>query len=154
MIGLSFVEVMQGTLHLDGERFDRPFGFKLDVAAPDVTKIVTSTAVGQAAGRLTADGFASDVPATGRLEMSPIKNRTLRYVLDFTSDDGRRCTFDGHKTIRWLSAISSWTTLPGDVADEHGKHVADAVLRFSLRRDLGALLKSSRLPRAKAPSTA
>lgn len=152
MIGFNFVEVMEGTAVLGDDRFDRPFRFQVDVEAPDLAGF-TTTAVGQAHGRLTIDGFASAVEASGRLELSPFKGRTIRYVLAFSADDRGRYTFDGHKTIRWARPYVSWTTLPGELTDAGGRRVGTALMRFSMRRHLGGLLRSIRLPR-RAPTPA
>ena len=57
---------------------------------------------------------------------------------------------DGSKTTTWRRHIVGWTTLPGKVYDADGKVWGDALLRFSLARDLRKLLRSFTVgPRAE-----
>ncbi len=147
-IGFGFDEIMEGTIQKTGEKFDRPMRFRVKVHTPN---LIARVAVCDAAGTLRLDGLAKDVAATGRLELSPIFERRIRYVLDFTGDDGKRYRFDGQKTIskRALDYLKSWTTLPGEVTDEEGKVYGRGVLRFSLRKHLRGLLRSMRLTRSQ-----
>jgi len=147
-IGFAFDEIMEGTIQKTGERFDRPFRFRVKVRTPNV---IARVAMCDAEGTLRLDGLAKDVPAKGRLELSPIFERRIRYVLDFTGDDGKRYRFDGSKTLgsgrRPLAYLDSWTTLPGEVTDEQGGVYGRGVLRFSMRKHLRGLLTSMRLGR-------
>jgi hypothetical protein len=144
-LGFAFHEVMEGSIERVGERFDRPFRFEVDVKTP---KLVARVAMCDAEGFVRIDGLAKHADATGHLEMSPVIERRIRYVLDFTGDDGRRYRFDGSKSIARtlgspLTLLRSWTTLPGEVRDvDTGALWGRAVLRFHLRRDLRALVKS------------
>jgi hypothetical protein len=148
LLGFYFREKMAGTVVHAGERFDRPFRFDVDVRAPSVLGFA-STAVGDAEGTLTIDGFAKNVPARGRLEISPLLRHTIRYVLDFAADDGQKYRFDGSKDTSVRRHLVGWTTLPGKVYDSEGNVWGEAFLRFSLRRDLRKLLRSVRVgPRA------
>jgi len=148
MIGFYFREIMEGTAQREGERFDRPFRFELDVTAPSVLGFAT-TAVGEAVGTVTLDGLAKDARATGRLELSPLLHQRIRYVLDFRGSDGKDYRFDGSKTTTVRRHIVGWTTLPGAVYDDHGAVWGKANLRFSLRRDLRRLLRSIELFRGR-----
>jgi hypothetical protein len=148
LLGFYFREKMAGVVQRAGERFDRPFRFELDVHAPSVLGLAT-TAVGACTGTVRIDGLAKDVPATGRLELSPVAKKTIRYVLDFTGDDGKKYSFDGSKHTTWRRHVVGWTTLPGKVYDADGNVWGDALLRFSLARDLRKLLGSVKVgPRA------
>ena len=144
-LGFSFHEVMEGSIERVGERFDRPFRFEVDVATP---KLIARVAMCEATGWVRIDGLAKRADARGRLEMSPVIERRIRYVLDFTGDDGKRYQFDGSKSIRSyfgspLALLESWTTLPGEVRDiDTGELWGRALLRFHLRRDLRALVSS------------
>jgi hypothetical protein len=152
LLGFYFREKMDGTVVHAGERFDRPFRFDVDVRAPSVLGFAT-TAVGVADGTLTIDGLAKKVPARGRLEISPLLHHSIRYVLDFTADDGKKYRFDGSKDTSVRRHVVGWTTLPGKVFDADGEVWGEAVLRFSLRRDLQKLLRSVRVgPRAEHPA--
>ena len=152
LLGFYFREKMEGTVTRTGERFDRPFRFDLDVRAPSLLGFA-STAVGEAEGTVRIDGLAKDVPARGRLELSPLRHHSIRYVFDFTADDGKKYRFDGSKDTRARRHVVGWTTLPGKVYDADGNVWGEAVLRFSLRRDLRKLLRSVRVgPRAQQPA--
>jgi hypothetical protein len=153
MIGFSFDEVMEGSVQRDDERFDRPFRFELRVRAPNVLGFA-GTAVGEATGHARLDGLAKEAPARGRIELSPFRGRRIRYVFDFRGDDGATYTFDGHKTIGGAAFQRGWTTLPGEVRRADGSVWARAVLRFSLRHQLAALLKSFRLNPHATPAHA
>jgi hypothetical protein len=144
MIGFYFREVMEGTAQREGERFDRPFRFELDVTAPSIFGFVT-TAVGEAHGTLRLDGLAKDVPAKGRMEISPIHRSTIRYVIDFKGDDGKAYRFDGSKTTTVRRHLIGWTTLPGVVYDDTGAVWGKALLRFSIPRELLPLARSIKL---------
>jgi hypothetical protein len=146
MLGFSFHEVMEGTLQRDGETFDRPFRFELEIKAPSVIGFLTSV-TGQAVGRAQVTGLAKDTEAVGRMELSPFAKREIRYEFELTGDDGKKYRFDGRKSINWLKALQTWTTLPGLVYDEANNIYGSAVLRFSMRNHLPALLKSIRFTR-------
>jgi hypothetical protein len=147
MIGFGFHEVMEGSIERVGERFDRPFRFEVAVSTP---KLIARVAMCDAEGWLRIDGLAKNAAAKGRLEMSPLIERRIRYVLDFTGDDGKRYQFDGSKKIARFGALphkllKSWTTLPGTVTAEDGELWGRAVLRFHIGRDLKQLVSSMRI---------
>ena len=141
LLGFYFREKMEGTVQRSGERFDRPFRFEFDVHAPTILGFAT-TAVGQCTGTVRIDGLAKNVPSTGRIELSPLAKQTVRYVFDFTGDDGKKYRFDGSKRVTVRRGLVGWTTLPGHVYDADGNVWGDALLRFSLRRDLRKLMRS------------
>jgi hypothetical protein len=144
MVGFGFHEIMEGSIERTGERFDRPFRFEVEVSTP---KLIARVAMCDAQGTLRIDGLAKNAHATGRLELSPLVERRIRYVLDFTGDDGERYQFDGSKRIARFGALphtllKSWTTLPGVVTDSRSAVWGRALLHFHLRRDLRGLLSS------------
>ena len=147
MIGFGFHEIMEGSVERVGERFDRPFRFEVEVSTP---KLIARVAMCDAEGHLRIDGLAKNARATGRLEMSPVIERRIRYVLDFTGDDGKRYQFDGSKRIARVGALpgkllESWTTLPGLVTEDSGALWGRALLRFHVQRDLKQLVGSMRV---------
>jgi hypothetical protein len=149
MIGFGFHEIMEGSIERVGERFDRPFRFEVDVSTP---KLIARVAMCDAEGVLRIDGLAKNAHAVGRLEMSPLVEHRIRYVLDFTGDDGERYQFDGSKTgLRGFGPklFKNWTTLPGAVTDENGSVWGRALLRFHMRRDLKQLVSSMWVKTAK-----
>ncbi len=147
MLGFAFHEVMEGTAERLGERFDRPFRFEVEVSTP---KLIARVAMCDAEGVLRLDGLSKNARATGRLELSPLIERRIRYVLDFDGDDGKRYRFDGQKTIAPpLSSprrlFKSWTTLPGEIT-QGGELWGHALLRFHVMRDMRELAMSVRVP--------
>jgi len=152
LLGFYFREKMEGTVQRKGERFDREFRFDLDVQAPSLLGFAT-TAVGTCDGTLHLAGVARSVRATGRIEISPLLHKTVRYVLDFVGDDGKAYRFDGSKRVTLRRHLVGWTTLPGQVFESDGALWGDALLRFSLRRELRPLLRSFTVgPRALRPA--
>jgi hypothetical protein len=141
-----FHEVMEGVLQKPGERFDRAFRFELDIDVPRAERAAWGVAVGRAVGRVWIDGYAKGTPAEGIFELSPIRERKLRYAFDFDID-GQKHRFDGHKTLTLRRFVHGWTTLPGKVFGPSGEEFASALLRFHLRRDLIDLVRSFRLRR-------
>ncbi len=147
MIGFGFHEIMEGSIERVGERFDRPFRFEVEVSTP---KLIARVAMCDAEGFLRIDGLAKNAKATGRLEMSPLIERRIRYVLDFDGEDGKRYQFDGSKRIARIGALphkllKSWTTLPGTVVSSDGELWGRALLRFHMQRDLRQLVTSMRI---------
>lgn len=147
MLGFTFHEVMEGTLQRDGEKFDRPFRFELDVRAPSVVGLVKSV-TGEAIGRAHVTGLAKDAPAIGHMDISPFDKKEIRYEFEMVGDDGKTYRFDGRKSINWLRVLTTWTTLPGLVYDEKNNIYGTALLRFSLKNHLRPFLRSLRLTRA------
>jgi hypothetical protein len=153
LLGFYFRERMEGTVQRLDERFHRPFVFELDVRAPNVLGFAT-TAVGEAVGHVRIDGLAKHAPARGSLELSPVHHHRIRYVFEFTADDGKKYRFDGQKRTTLRRHLVGWTTLPGKVYDAEGHVWGDAVLRFSLRRQLRDLVRSFRVgPKAEDAGT-
>lgn len=148
-LGFSFHERMKGTARRPGEERPRAFDFDLDVRAPSLLGFVT-TAIGLAHGTLRLEGLATDVPAHGHMEISPLHRHVIRYVLEFQADDGRTYRFDGQKDTSTHRRLLGWTTLPGQILDDHGQVWGDALLRFSLRRELAKLLWSFKVGRRVA----
>jgi hypothetical protein len=144
MLGFGFHEIMEGHVQRDGENFDRPMRFEFDVQAPSVLAMLR-TAVGEAIGHVRIDGLAKHAEARGTLSLSPLAEQRIRYAFDFTGDDGRPYRFEGIKVTTARRHLRGWTTLPGKVIAQDGSVWGRAVLRFSMRRDFGGLVRSVRL---------
>jgi hypothetical protein len=157
-----FQEIMTGQARLADE--DKPRPAVLELAA-DVPRLllpwddVEATLV----GRVRIEGWADDPGASGTLRIAPMTARRIRYLLDFTTVDGRRMHLDGWKSVSLARPIGSMTTLPATVLDDRGDLMAEAQLRFDLRHALGPMIASFRLkpdarraaeraPRAYLPS--
>jgi hypothetical protein len=143
-----FAEVMEGTFAKKGERHLRPFCFELNVKVPlslPLMRLWTVQVVGDATGVVYIDGFAEEVPTSGKLEISPLYKRRIHYALSFVADDGNNYLFDGTKLINWLKPISTLTTLPGTVTNDAKDTVGSGLLHFSLIKHLPGLVRSLRL---------
>jgi hypothetical protein len=144
-VGFGFDERMSGTYRglrpglTDGEiRID--FCVRCDDLPAGILDVV-----GGMEGTVTMDGVARDAAATGAIAISPLWKRRIRYTFSFAGDDGLRYEFDGQKTLRPFAPLRSWTTLEGKVREDgSGDVVADAVLRFHLRREIVPFLLSFR----------
>jgi hypothetical protein len=133
--GFCFDETMTGTM----ERVDRPgepvpFTFTVHAHAASTLRHLRD---GKATltGIVEAPGLAASAPAEGTVTLRPVIARVVKYELAFTGDDGKRYRFTGQKDIRWLDALRTWTTLPGEISDEAGRLVARCQTRFDYRSD-------------------
>ncbi|MHB1711075.1 MAG: hypothetical protein ACYCV7_06700 [Acidimicrobiales bacterium] len=148
---LRFAETMTGTWRRTGEDVDRPMHF--DVRAETTSPLSPfGTVLGTLDGTLSAGGLAGEAAVTGTIEVSPIEQRRIRYILDLIGDDGRQYRFDGWKSISWLRLLPTWTTLPGTIYDGTGAVVGTATLRFALRHT-PALVASARIRRPPGGGT-
>ena len=94
-------------------------------------------------GTMTRTGSTQEVPFTfsvhveceGTMTLRPVRGRIVRYELSFRGDDGKSYRFAGQKDIRWLDALRTWTTLPGEITDANGKLVARCDTRFDYKSD-------------------
>lgn len=143
--GVRFHEVMAGTYCLTaGQTEPKHFSFDFQIVSPGINGWVMDF-TGEAKGKVYLDGFADGMDGEGSLDLRPFTKSKIRYEFTFKGNDGKTYRFDGTKTIRWLSLIKSWTTLPGKVYDAENKEVADATAYFDLKKDLLGLLASIRL---------
>jgi len=118
-----------------------PFVFEIDASATRIERFVRKPVM-KVKGTLFMEGMAQDVPVEGTLEIPLITRRKIIYDLAFSARDGKRYTFTGEKNVRPLAILQTMTTLPGKVLDEQGNEVADAQLRFNVRRDLLPMVRS------------
>lgn len=147
--GLRFVEAMAGTWRRRGEDVERPIAFEAVVTFPSVPNPL-GTARGELRGVLRAADLARASRAVGSIELSPVRERALRYRLDLTGDDGRPYRVEGRKSIDWLRPVPTWTTMPATIADGAGTVVGTATLRFA-KGDVPALIMSMR-PAGRHPA--
>jgi len=144
MSGFEFYETMVGSFRLHGEAHDRPMSFTLRCRSPRWFKFLARPEV-EIEGEVDAEGFADHRYLRGTLGMDPIRTRTLPYAFRFTGNDGAAYAFAGKKTLHAMSMVESMTVLPGAILDAAGAPVAEALLRFDLRSDLGRFLRSFKL---------
>ena len=150
-MGFGFTERMGGPFHAVASGLvDGKLDFNFEVDCPTLRQ-TDGAFVGTARGTVTMTGLADNAPAEGTLELAPFSKGTIRYLFTFTGTDGKPYRFDGHKTINWLHAAKTWTTLPAQVMEAgSGKAVAEVTARFNLKTDFWKLLGSFR--RARKPA--
>jgi len=87
-------------------------------------------------------------PLAGTLGMDVLLTQRIPYDFTFTGDDGAAYRFTGEKKVRVTALLETMSRLPAALLDEAGETVAEAELRFDLRGDLVAFLRSFELTRA------
>ena len=150
MIGFGFDEEMDGAITFDGERFDRLLRFTLSITGRHIHRMAT-TAELSAVGVIHIDGFAESAPAVGTFSVSPFINRLVVYRLEFLSDEGAPCRFEGRKYIDYRRPLRTWTTLYATLADEQRRRARqrDHVVSLS-RRPHDARRQLRTTPRRRA----
>jgi hypothetical protein len=158
MAGFEFSETMAGSFRLAGEPLDRAMSFTLRARSFTWASFLRRPEVA-IEGEIDAEGFADHRYLQGTLGMDPLgvlqtlgaapadfpRGRVLPYAFRFTANDRAPYSFAGKKTLHLGSLVESMTVLPGAILDAGGKRVAEALLRFDLRSDLGRFLRSFRL---------
>jgi len=145
MSGFEFRETMAGSFHLLSDPEDeRPMSFTIRARARSMLSFLRRPEV-EIDGEVDAEGFADHRRLAGTLGLDVIRTGTLPYAFRFTTNDGKRCTFSGQKTITARELAHSMTVLPGSLLDERGTEIGRALLRFDLRSDLMKFIASFRL---------
>jgi hypothetical protein len=144
MAGFEFYETMAGSFRLLGEPQDRAMSFTIRARSFTWRSFLKRPEV-EIEGEIDAEGFADHRYLRGTLGMDPLRTRTLPYSFRFTANDGASYSFTGTKIIHAGRLVESMTVLPGKILDASGKSVADALLRFDLKSDLGRFLRSFKL---------
>ena len=148
-LGVAFNENMYGTYRrLDNGAGEQPFVFHVDALSTDLFQTLRDGRV-QTSGFVEAPGLATHSSIRGFMIIKPAIRRIVRYEFDFTADDGQLLHFAGEKTIRHLSPMRTWTTLPGSIHDASGREIAHCVTRFRVE-ELGTFLRTFRLQRPSA----
>lgn len=147
MIGLEFRETMAGSYHLASAPAEElPMSFTIRARSRGLGGFLRRP-VTEIEGEVDAEGLADHRYLRGSLELDVLRTGTLVYDFRFTANDGRRCAFEGKKTLRPSDLLESMTVLPGRIVVEGGEEIGEALLRFDLRSDLLRFLRSFRLVR-------
>ncbi|HVY47394.1 MAG TPA: hypothetical protein VHB21_16010 [Minicystis sp.] len=143
MTGFEFAETMAGSFRLlEGAPEERAISFTVRARSRSWLDFARRREV-DIEGEIDADGFADHEHLRGTLEMDMLFKRRLSYAFTFRGNDGARYAFAGEKILRPPLA-EAMTVLPGAIRDAAGRVVAEALLRFDLRSDLGRFLRSFR----------
>ena len=139
-LGLSFREMMAGSMRIDG--VERPMRFDFNVRGRGL--VLLFHWLGTMAGTVSIADFVSEAEATGELETAPIRG-WMKYRFSFRGPTGEHLRFDGRKRIRFL--FFGWTTLRGMLLNEEGDEVGRGVLYFRYTRHFIPMLISIRAKR-------
>jgi hypothetical protein len=99
-------------------------------------------------GTIDVEGLATRRPLVGTLGLDVLFTHRIPYDFAFTGDDGATYRFTGEKTVRVTALLETMSRLPAVLLDERGATIAEAELRFDMRGDLVAFLRSFALTRA------
>lgn len=144
MAGFEFHETMAGSFRLLDESHDRPMSFTIRARSSTWASFLRQPEV-DIEGEIDAEGFADHRYLRGTLGMDPLRTGVLPYAFRFAANDGAEHAFAGRKTLHAGRLVESMTVLPGAILDAGGKRVAEALLRFDARTDLGRFLRSFKL---------
>lgn len=143
--GFSFRETMRGSYWLlDAPTDERAIQITLRARADDVTRFARDK-TWQLRGTIDAERLATRSDIDGTLVFKLIDERRLPYRFRFRGDDGQFYELAGQKEWLGVAPIESLTTLPASLYDDAGAEMARATLRFDMRSDWAAWLKSFRV---------
>jgi hypothetical protein len=149
--GLALREPMSGSYFLlRTPTREQALSATIDIHTEDLTEALRQKAF-RVGGTIDAEGLATGRPLKGSVAWSLLRQGRLVYRLEFPGDDGRRYEMTGQKEWSGLSPIHSLTLLPASLYDESAEEIGRATLRFDLRADGAAFLKSFRLHFGRGP---
>jgi hypothetical protein len=145
LLGFTFRETMRGSYHLLAEPLvERAIEFTIDAKVDGMRRFLRDRTA-RIAGTVSVEGFAAPTPLTGTLGLKLLDERRLPYDFRFRADDGHDYRFHGQKDVTMIGLHDTMTTLPASFYDAGGAEIGRAVLRFDLRSDWRAFLRSWRL---------
>jgi hypothetical protein len=143
--GLSYRETMSGNYwRLDAPTDERAIAFTIEVYARNLVEFARNK-TWRVTGTIDAESLASGRQLEGTLSFKLLSERRMPYRLSFVGDDGHRYELRGQREWSGLAPIDSMTILPASLFDNRGEEVARVTLRFDLRADWMAWMKSFRL---------
>ncbi len=143
-LGFRFRETMSGSYLLDADPdHERAMSFSIGVRVHSLARFVVDRRA-EIQGEVYLEGFAAHRALRGTLVIDPLIGKKLVYEFGFTGDDGKSYRFVGQKDVEHLRPLHTMTMLPGELADDVGRRVGSARLRFDARSDLPKFLRSFR----------
>lgn len=141
-LGFVFRETMSGSYRLaSAPDHERAMSFTIGARAYDLRRYLRDRTV-EIQGEVDLEGFADHRPMRGTMLLDPLLGKRVRYVFEFEANDGKKCSFDGEKSVDFLRFFDTMTTLPGELRDAAGRTIGTAKLRFDARSDLPKFLRS------------
>src|SRR4051812_43082899 len=126
--GFEFRETMSGSYHLDdAPGRERAMSFTIRARVHSLARFLRDR-LANIEGEVDLEGFADHRAMRGTLEIDPLLGKKLVYTFRFESDDGRKCSFVGQKTVEFHRFLDTMTNLPGDIVDDAGKRLGTARL--------------------------
>jgi len=142
--GLSYRETLSGTYwRLNAPTDERTIALTIEAYARSVVELAQNKTL-QISGVIDAEQLASRSRLEGTISYR-LSERRIPYRLSFVGDDGHRYELSGQREWSGLYPIGSMTILPASLHDRSGDEIGRATLRFDVRADLAALLRSLRL---------
>lgn len=146
--GFELAESFSGSYYRLDEPFrDHGMRISLRLGVSGLRRFLRERKV-EATGTLYAEQLAArepdGVPLRGTLTMRLFDEKRIPYDLSFEADDGRTVRLRGQRDFFVHDAVDSLTILPASLYDDTGLEMGRAMLRFDLKTDLGALVKSFR----------
>jgi hypothetical protein len=149
--GLALREPMSGSYFLlSAPTQEHPLSAAVEIHTDDLTEALREKAF-RVGGTIDAEGLATHQPLTGTVAWRLLRQGRLVYRLGFQGDDGRHYEMTGQKEWSGLSPIHSLTLLPASLYDDSAEEIGRVTLRFDLRADGAAFLKSFRLHFGQGP---
>jgi len=143
MVGFRYHEALHGGFYFLAHPVDeRAADLALDFEVPDLTAFAVSH-VAKAYGSVKLEGFADDPNGEGKLVFDRNNKRAL-YEVSFTTLDGARFRFRGHKQVELLNPVDSFTLVRASLYDADAREVGRAVVRFDVRGNWRSFVKSFR----------
>lgn len=144
MLGLRYREVLHGGYYLLASPVDeRAADLFLDVDVGDVSRF-TQSRTARLRGTIKLEGLADDARVSGKVVVNPDQKR-ITYELRFGGNDGARYRLRGYKQLEVLSLLDSLTLIRGSLYDADAHEIGRAMVRFDLRGNWKALLRSVRI---------
>ena len=145
LLGFTFRETMRGTYHLlESPLVERGIEFTVRAKVDGMRRFLRDRTA-RIEGVVDVEGFATKRPLRGSLGLMLLDQRRLPYDFMFRGDDDREYRFHGQKDVTLIALADTMSTLPASRYDAAGNEIGRAVLRFDIRGDLGAFLKSWRM---------
>ncbi len=130
-MGFQFHETMYGHYRPDGGPDEREMKFSLTAHARSWLGYLRNHTA-DTRGTVHMDGFATDAPLSGTLDIDPIFGHVIGYQFEFTADDQHHYLFRGQKDVTIEHPVESMTVLRGAILDARENAIASALLRFPL----------------------
>jgi hypothetical protein len=150
MVGFTMDEIMVGTHRFVGQEDDHPMHFNITWGNKNLLVYLNPFSreflYAEAKGIITVGGLVNKADCMGSLKLLYFTERKIRYVLEFSNEQGRRYRYVGEKVNIWpWNLHTSHVTCYGTITElATGKVVSKSIVYFPLR-ELLTFIRSSRL---------